>query len=180
VLDALADHAPPIRERIDPKEFALTRPVDLLQGSITPTVRHGWSEVAEGKYAVAVGDAWVVNDPIVGQGANLGSRSAFTLADEIVGGPPYDESFCRRVGERLWTDARPSTEWSNAFLAPPPPHAIEILAAATGDSRVADAFANNFNEPAAMWDVLSSPQNTADWLIGLRRPAAPATAGQTH
>lgn len=46
---------------------------------------------------IALGDAWVVNDPITGQGANLGSRCAFVLADAIVTGPPYDEALCRKV-----------------------------------------------------------------------------------
>lgn len=171
LLEVLAEHAPPLRERVDEREFSLARPLDLLQGSITPTVRHGWAELPDGKYAVAVGDAWVVNDPIVGQGANLGSRTAFVLADAIISGnPPYDESFCRKIETQMWECARPVTEWSNAFLAPPPPHALELLGAATGDRRIADAFVDNFDDPAAMWHVLSTPENTTGWLNSLRTP----------
>jgi hypothetical protein len=35
-------------------------------------VRAGWAALPGGKYAMAMGDAWVVNDPVTGQGANLG------------------------------------------------------------------------------------------------------------
>lgn len=167
VLELLAEHAPPVRERIDERSFGLARPIDLIQGAITPTVRHGWAPLPQARYAVALGDAWVLNDPVAGQGANLGSHNAFVLADAILAGPPYDEAFCRRVEQRMWEFARPVTEWSNAFLAPPPPHALELLGAATADQRIADAFIDMFNDPPAMWDLLGDPGNTAAWLAGL-------------
>ena len=164
VLKLLAEHAPGLRERIDERSFGLTRPIDLLQGGITPTVRRAWAALPDGGHAVAVGDAWVLNDPIVGQGANLGSHSAFSLAEEILVGPPYDEAFCRRAEARMWEFGRSATEWNNAFLLPPPPHALELLAAASQDARIADAFVDNFNDPPAMWRVLGSPDATAAWL----------------
>lgn len=164
VLELLAIHAPAVRERVDERAFGLARPIDLLQGAITPTVRRGWAALAGGRYAVAVGDAWVLNDPIVGQGANLGSHNAFQLAEAIIAGPPFDEAFCRRVERSMWEFARPVTEWSNAFLQPPSPHALELLGAASTDARIADAFIDNFDDPPAMWDLLGSPENTAGWL----------------
>jgi 2-polyprenyl-6-methoxyphenol hydroxylase-like FAD-dependent oxidoreductase len=165
VLRLLAEHAPALRARADERTFDLVRPIDLLKGAITPTVRTGWTALPAG-YAMAVGDAWVVNDPVVGQGANLGSHSAFVLADAIIAGPPYDEAFCRAAEARMWEFARPVTEWTNAFLMPPAPHAIELLAGATQDTRIADAFANNFNDPPAMWRLLGSPAQTKAWLAG--------------
>lgn len=163
VLKELAEYAPELRERVDEREFDLPRPNDVIQGGITPTVRTGWAALPDG-YAIAVGDAWVVNDPISGQGANLGSHNAFTLAEEILAGPPYDEHFCRRAEARMWELAGPVTEWSNAFLLPPPPHALELLAAASADQRIADAFVDNFNDPPAMWQAFGSPEGTATWL----------------
>jgi 2-polyprenyl-6-methoxyphenol hydroxylase-like FAD-dependent oxidoreductase len=169
VLTELAEHAPALRERVDERAFDLAHPHDLVQGGITPTVRTGWAALPSGRYAVAVGDAWVVNDPIAGQGANLASHSAFVLADEIAAGGPYAEAFCRKAEARMWEFAKPVTEWTNAFLEPPPPHAVEILAAASADERVADAFMDNFNDPPAMWDALGSPDGAATWLRSVRQ-----------
>jgi 2-polyprenyl-6-methoxyphenol hydroxylase-like FAD-dependent oxidoreductase len=118
-----------------------------------------------------VGDAWVVNDPVTGQGANLGSHSAFVLADEIIAGPPYDEAFCRRAEARMWEFAQPVTEWTNAFLQPPPPHALAVLGAASRDQRVADAFVDNFNDPVAQWAALRTPEGAAAWLAGFAEEA---------
>jgi 2-polyprenyl-6-methoxyphenol hydroxylase-like FAD-dependent oxidoreductase len=174
VLKELAEHAPALRERADEREFDLAGPNDLLQGAITPTVRTGWAVLTEGKYCVAVGDAWVVNDPVTGQGANLGSHSAFVLAEEILAGPPYDEAFCRKAEARMWEFARPVTEWTNAFLQPPPPHALAVLGAASQDQRVADAFVNNFNDPVAQWAALGTPEGAAAWLAGFARKEADA------
>src|SRR6185369_7647547 len=50
VLKILQEHAPSLRERIDAATFGLTRPLDLLQGQITPVVRRVWAEV-NGTYA---------------------------------------------------------------------------------------------------------------------------------
>ena len=43
MLQLLRQHAPPIYERVNLKEFGVTRPQDVLQGSITPTVRRGYA-----------------------------------------------------------------------------------------------------------------------------------------
>jgi 2-polyprenyl-6-methoxyphenol hydroxylase-like FAD-dependent oxidoreductase len=116
-----------------------------------------------------VGDAWVLTDPIAGQGANLGSHSAFVLAEEIIAGPPFDEAFCRRAEARLWEHAAPVVEWSNSYLLPPPAHRRQLLAAACDDSRVADAYINNINDPAAMWNALATPEAADAWLLSVRR-----------
>lgn len=168
LLDLLAEHAPPLRERIDAAEFGLARPVDLLQGGITPVVRKGWARLSAGRYALALGDAWVLNDPIAGQGANLGSACAFALADLIAAGGPFDEEFCRRAEKDLWRLAEPVVSWSNAALGPPPENVLDLLRASTADQRIADAFIDNFDDPAAMWTIMRSAGNTGTWLDRLR------------
>ncbi|MCP3804857.1 monooxygenase [Allokutzneria sp. A3M-2-11 16] len=165
VLELLATHAPSLRERVDLREFALTAPGGLAQGGITPVVRHNWADLGEGTFALAIGDAWIVNDPLSAQGTGLASLTAFTLADAIASTlPPYDEMFCRAMSKQLWDGVSDAVNWSNAFLAPPPPHVLRLLAEAAGDKRVADAFVNNFNDPAAMWRAVSSPWGAESFL----------------
>ncbi len=164
----LHDHAPGIRERVTEAEFHLTDPLDVFQGALTPTVRRGWSEVTPGRFAVALGDAWVLNDPITGQGANLGSACAAELAALIVENDTYDERFCEEVDRRLWALAEPVCMFTNAFLAPPPPHVLGVLGEATADQRVADAFIANFADPAAMCSALASEAGAAQFLSTVR------------
>ena len=164
VLDLLRDYAPDIYGRIDRDCFGLTRPLDLLQGAITPYVRRGYTRLSNGRHAVAIGDVHILNDPIVGQGANLASHSAWVLGEAIVHSRDFDESFCRKVEERIWEYAGPVTQWSNAFLQPPSPHALDLMTAAAQDQAVADAFVEGFNRPRRMWQALSTPDGTARFL----------------
>jgi hypothetical protein len=170
-LRLLEQHAPPLRDRVDAAAFRLTRPADLIQGAITPTVRRAWAPLPDGRYAMAVGDAWIVNDPVTGQGANLGSHSAWVLAEAILDDTVYDEQFCRAAEQRMWTMAESVTNFTNAFLQPPPDHLVGLLVAATQDQEVADALAEGFADPTAMWRAVASPERTAALLAGVRRPA---------
>jgi 2-polyprenyl-6-methoxyphenol hydroxylase-like FAD-dependent oxidoreductase len=108
------------------------------------------------------------HDPLTGQGANAASRGAFSLGELLVararGGGQFDEAFCTSAEQHLRDDARAVTEWSNAFLQPPPPHAIGLLVAAARNQAVANAFADNFNHPKQQWAVLSSPDATAAFI----------------
>ena len=166
----VAAHCPPIAERVHPGRLELLGPLDVLQGAVTPTVRRGWAPLGTGRFAVAVGDAWITNDPITGQGANLGSQCAWLLGRAVAAGGPYDEGFCQRVEAAMWEYAEPVTMWTNAFLGPPPPHVFGLLGAAASDPRVAAAFIDLFSDPPAMWRTVSSPD-------GVRRAVEAATAG---
>jgi 2-polyprenyl-6-methoxyphenol hydroxylase-like FAD-dependent oxidoreductase len=160
-LALLREHAPPIYEQIDPAVFGLTRPLDLLQGAITPTVRQGYARLDNRAFAMAIGDVQVANDPLIAQGANTASRSAWILGEAILEGARFDERFCQRAAERIWAYARPVTEWSNFMLLPPPPHIINLLVAAAQDQAIADAFADGFANPLPAWELLRSPEHVA-------------------
>jgi 2-polyprenyl-6-methoxyphenol hydroxylase-like FAD-dependent oxidoreductase len=164
VLHLLERYAPAVRSRVDTSRFGLTRPADLLQGALTPVVRRAWTRLGDGRYALAVGDAWVLNDPIAGQGANLGSHSAWTLAEAIVAGPPYGEDFCRDVERRMWPFAEAVTNFSNALLGAPTPQLVELLGKAAGNPAVADALLDNFADPPAMWDAIGTPEGASRFL----------------
>jgi len=172
VLDLLHEHAPVVYERVDRRAFRVSRPLDVLQGAITPVVRSGYTRLAGGRFAVAIGDVRIVVDPIVGQGANTASQSAWLLGDEILAGGPFDEAFCRRVESRIWEYARPATEWTNATLQSPPQHAIDVFVAAAQNQVIADEIASNFNAPARNWAIFGSPEGARAFLD--RAPKAPA------
>jgi hypothetical protein len=182
LLDLLRQHAPRVYERIDRRTFGLTRPLDLLQGAITPTVRRGYTRLDSGRYALAVGDVHVLNDPILGQGANAASHAAWVAGEAIIGGGPFDEAFCRRVEERVWEYVRPVTAWTNAALRPPAPHVLEVFKAAARSKAIADEVVDNFNTPARNWAIFSSPENTAAFLRerGQSVPDAAARASSGH
>lgn len=164
VLALLRDHAPALYERIEPAELALTGPLDVLQGAITPVARRAWIPLDDGKYAVAVGDSWVLNDPLLGQGANLGSHCAWVMAEQIRDAVRFDEAFCRATEDRMWEFAGPVTEWTNAMLQPPAPHAIGLILAAAQSKAVADALVEGFNRPPEQWARFASPEGAAAFL----------------
>jgi hypothetical protein len=164
VLKLLQEYAPAIYARIDLSRFGLTRPLDLLQGGITPTVRRGYARLGSGKWALALGDAHVINDPITGQGANTASKMAWMLGEAIRDGATFDEAFCKRMEQIAWAYAGPIVAWSNAMLLPPPPHMIELLVAASQHQPIADTIANFFELPHRAWDILSRPEHTAEFL----------------
>jgi len=154
VLGLIETFAPALRGRIDGAAFALERPQDLLQGRLVPTVRHAYAALGDAR-VIAIGDAWILNDPIAAQGANLGSRCAFIVGEAIVTGGPYDDAFCRSLADRMWEAAAAPTILSNALLDPPPEHVVSTLVRATADQALADRFVNGFGSPEDMLRLLA-------------------------
>jgi hypothetical protein len=169
LVRALRTHAPAIADRIDPARFAVRSPRDALQGAVPPTVRHAFARLDDGTPALAVGDAWVTNDPVTGQGANVGSHCAFVVADAIAAGGPFDEAWGARTEAHMWAFAGPVTAWTNGFLQPPPPHVVELLTAAGRDQAVADAVVSGFASPVEFATALAEPSATATFIERSRR-----------
>jgi hypothetical protein len=168
VLDMLATSGSEILGRVDTSGFALTRPLDLLQGAITPTVRRPWAFVGERTLAVAVGDAAALNDPVTGQGANLASECAWALGEAILAAGSFDERFGHAWERRLAELTDSVTQWTNATLGPPSDQALELLRAASADQAVANAFLESFDDPRRMWRCLATPEGTAAFIEGAR------------
>ncbi len=162
-LEKLHDHFPPIFERADPAGFGVTRPSSILQGAVTPTVRQSYARLDDGTYAIAVGDAHVTVDPLVGQGANSASYSAWTLGETILEGGPLDEAFCRRVDELRLPFVLGVYRWTN-FMTAPEPHLFGLVGAMSQIPALANDFTENFNHPDLQWDRLSSPEATAAYI----------------
>jgi hypothetical protein len=170
LLDVIDTHAPALAQRVDHRSFAPLGPLDVLRGAITPTVRSGWAALPDGRLALAIGDAWILNDPITGQGANIGSHTAWVTADALASCDRCDHDFAHALEDELWSFAGPVTAWTNAFLQPPPPHILELLAAATADQPVADAFARGFADPARFAATLSTPESCAAFTLDALEP----------
>ena len=163
-LELLRDYAPPIFERVNPKEFGVTRPLDVIQGAVTPTVRHGYASLGDGKFAMALGDVHMLHDPIIAQGANNASKCAWILGEALIEASLINEEFCSDTEQLLWDASRASMEWTNATLQAPPPHAIELFVAATQNKQIADELTDNFGSPEKNWAIFGSPEGAAAFL----------------
>jgi hypothetical protein len=163
-LDLLRKHAPPIYERVNLKEFGVLRPLDVLQGAVTPTVRSGYTALGNGKFAMALGDMHMLHDPIIAQGANTASRCAWLLGEALLEDRRLDGSFCRETERQLWEAGRAATEWTNMTLGAPPPYVIGLFAAASQNKALADELIENFNAPERNWEIFSSPEGAAAFL----------------
>jgi 2-polyprenyl-6-methoxyphenol hydroxylase-like FAD-dependent oxidoreductase len=173
VLDKLRTHFPMAAERVDEGAFALWSERDLLQGALTPIVREDYARLANGRYALAMGDAHTVVDPMMGQGANSASYSAWTIGEAIVSDHVYDERFCRRVARRREGFVHGVSDWTNLMLNPPE-HVQEFLGAIAQDKALCDEFTSNFNDPEKQVDILGTPERTRAYLAmraGEREPA---------
>jgi len=163
-LGLLRQYAPTIYARVDCSAFALSRPLDLGYAAITPTVRQGFVPIAGKKFAIAIGDAYVLNDPITGQGANMAAHAAWVLGEAIRDANQFDQTFCQRVERQLWAYAQPVSEACNARLVPPSPQMIQFTVAAAQHQPIADTYALNLHHPDQFWTFLSSPERTAEFL----------------
>lgn len=164
VLEKLRVHHPTTFERVDASSFGLTGPLDLLQGALTPTVRDDFVRLDSGTYALAVGDVQAVVDPLLGQGANAASHSAWTAGEAIAAADAYDEQLCRTIGAAREPVVLGAANWTNLFLGPPPPHLLELIGAMSQNRALCDAFTDNFNRPDEQWAALSSPERTRAFI----------------
>ena len=145
----------------------------LLQGALTPIVRRDYARLDSGRYALAVGDCHAVVDPLMGQGANSASYSAWTIGEAILADHVYDERFCERVARRREEFVISVSDWTNLMLNPPP-HVLEFIGAMVKDKALCDEFTTNFNRPDKQVDVLATPERTRAYLE-LRQAAATGT-----
>lgn len=159
VMELLKEHAPHLYAGVDPETFGVISPKDVLQGAFTPTVRKGYASLGNGKYAVAVGDVQVLNDPLMGQGANTASQSAWTLGNLILNADVFNEEFCQEAEAEMWEYAQYVVNWSTRMLLPPEPHVMGLIGNSAQYPALASAFANTFHYPRRA-AVLESPDET--------------------
>jgi 2-polyprenyl-6-methoxyphenol hydroxylase-like FAD-dependent oxidoreductase len=168
VLDKLRTHYPITARRINEDEFDLANsPLDLLQGAVTPTVRHGHVKLENGKTALLIGDAHATVDPVLGQGGNMASYAGHVVGQEIVSAEVFDEDFFATVDARRANRVLGATRWTNFMLTALtelPEAFIQFLGAVSLNRGLADKFTDNFNFPEVQWDLFSNPDAAAPWI----------------
>ena len=144
-------------------DIELTDPNGTLVGRFPPTVRHPVAVLPSGVAVLGMADVVVLNDPITGQGSNNASKCAASYLASILehGDAPFDETFMRETFERYWDYAKYAVNWTNALLAPPPPHVLALLGGASTDARIARRFANGFDDPRDFFNWFMDPESAA-------------------
>jgi 2-polyprenyl-6-methoxyphenol hydroxylase-like FAD-dependent oxidoreductase len=170
VLDKLRAFNPPLLDRLDAGAFGLMSPTSFLQGALTPTVRTSHTRLDNGTYAIAVGDAHVVMDPVVGLGGNAASFGAWTLGEAIVEGGPYDEGFCRRVDGRRLPMILGSFDFTN-FMLRPQPYLVDVIGAMSQSLPLANDFTDAFTDPPRQMEHLASADAAAAYIAELTASA---------
>lgn len=143
----------------------LTDPGGALIGGYPPVVRRPVGELPSGNVVLGMADVVVANDPITGQGSNNACHCAQVyLAEILAHHGPFDRAWMARTFETYWDYARHVTDWTNAMLAPPPPHVLELITAASRNPAVARRFVNGFADPTDYRHWFMTPDKAAAFL----------------
>jgi flavin-dependent dehydrogenase len=168
VLDKLRTHYPITARRVNEDEFDLANgPLDVLQGGVTPTVRHGHIKLANGTTALLLGDAHATVDPVLGQGGNMASYTAHVLGEQILSADVFDDDFVAHVDARRANRVLGATCWTNFMLTALntlPEAFTEFLGAVAQNRGLADKFTDNFNYPETQWDLFANPDSAGPWI----------------
>jgi styrene monooxygenase len=168
VLDKLRTHYPMTARRVNEDEFDLANgPLDVLQGGVTPTVRHGHITLANGATALLLGDAHATVDPVLGQGGNMASYAAHVLGQQIVSADVFDDDFFARVDARRADRVLGAARWTNFMLSALntlPDSFTEFLGAVAQNRGLADKFTDKFNYPEKQWELFSNPDSAGPWI----------------
>lgn len=149
------------------RNVALTDDNGILAGAFAPTVRKPVGRLPSGAAVLGMADAVCLNDPITGQGSNNASKAAKFYLDAILehGDRPFDAAFMQATFDRYWAYAQFVVGWTNALLAPPPPHVLQIMGSAQAFPTLARRIANGFNDPRDLFPWFAVPEE-ADRYLG--------------
>jgi hypothetical protein len=148
------------------RNVELTDDNGILAGAFAPTVRKPIGKLPSGAVVLGMADAVVLNDPITGQGSNNASKCARAYMDAILahGDKPFDVAFMQTTFDNYWNYAQFVTGWTNALLAPPPPHILNLFGAAQAYPALASRIANGFDNPVDFFPWLAVPEEADAYL----------------
>jgi 2-polyprenyl-6-methoxyphenol hydroxylase-like FAD-dependent oxidoreductase len=170
--DALAQFMPWEAERCDGIE--LTDALGTLKGALTPVVRDRVGRLPSGRLVLGIGDAVVLNDPLVGQGSNCAAKGASAVLRELAShrDETVEEAWLRSVGDVYWESVRWSTAFTNMMLRAPA-HVPEVLGAAAANPVLADVLANGTNDPSTLFPWIATADGARDAIARLATGTAP-------
>jgi len=164
------------------RDMELADPLGWLTGAVTPAVRNPVGRLPSGRLVTALGDTAVSYDPIAAQGANSGIKQARQLVADILDHEkrPFNASWMRRTFETFWREhASHATAFSNLLLEPLTAPAKELLIAQygsdghvdnySGAQRIADAFFENFNDPASLTPAFTDMRLARETIATMTR-----------
>lgn len=148
---------------------SLTDDNGRLAGAFAPTVRKPVGKLPSGATVLGLADAVCLNDPITGQGSNNASKAAKYYMDAILahGDRPFDDAFKQATFDAYWDYAQYVVGWTNALLAPPPPHVLNIMGSAQAYPALAKRIANGFNDPRDFFPWFAVPEEADAYLTKL-------------
>lgn len=150
-----------------------------LVGSFTPTVKQPVGKLPSGRIVMPVGDTAMSLDPIAGQGANCGNKMVRNLVECIVanGNKPFDGAWMTTTFNKFWERHHLIDKLTTLFLEPMTDAGKEFLIAAYGSTGrpddesvqqlIADAFANNFDDPVQLTHALYDIKEARKVIEGL-------------
>jgi len=114
----LQKHQPLIYELLE--DSTLTPDKEWVCGRIPPTVRKPVAYLPSGKPVFGVGDAVIVNDPILAQGLNGASKWMGLLISQILdrGAEPFDAQWMQRAFDAYWESAQYNNKFTSTALRP--------------------------------------------------------------
>ena len=134
----------------------------------SPTVRNTVEELPSGALVLGLANTVVLNDPITGQGSNNASKAAasYRASSREYADGPFDRAFMERAFERYWDEAQYVTGWTNALLAPPPQHVLDLFLAANEHRRSRIASQTDSTIPVTT--------STGSWIRTRQATTSPA------
>jgi hypothetical protein len=145
------------------------------------------AELASAGLVLGLADVVVLNDPITGQGSNNASKCAMVYLERTLerGDAPFDPEWMQERFERYWDYAQSVSGWTNALLAPPPEHVLNLLGAAGQNQRIAKRFVDGFDDPRDFFEWFMTPRQRPRRILrrwprklGVRRTAREALRSQ--
>ncbi|HYI02121.1 styrene monooxygenase/indole monooxygenase family protein [Hyalangium sp.] len=159
------------------RDAELSDPLGWLVGKFPPTVRKPVGRLPSGRLVAGVGDTMMSLDPIGGQGANNGNKMVRNLVDSVIahGDQPFDAQWMTDTFERFWArHGHGGYTFTNSLLQAPPPGTRDLFFAQYGsDGRfdnysgaqvLANAFAENTNDPAAMLPIMQDRRKMHEFI----------------
>jgi 2-polyprenyl-6-methoxyphenol hydroxylase-like FAD-dependent oxidoreductase len=159
------------------KDARISDPNGWLVGKFAPTVRKPVGRLPSGRLVMALGDTAMSLDPIGGQGANNGNKMARNLVDCIIAHQdrPFDAQWMTDTFERFyWRHGHATYTFNNLLLEPITPAGRELLIAQYGSDgrfdnhggaqRLANAFAENFNDPTLLTPLLQDQRQMRQYI----------------